>query len=126
MVDLRASGLGRPASQKPQRLPAVRAIETAVAATLGVPLADLRGNTRGPLVVAFARQAAMYLAHVAFGFSYTQIGRGFGRDRTTAAHACRLIEERRDDPAVDALLGALEMACHSLRDRLDCDAEARS
>jgi chromosomal replication initiation ATPase DnaA len=50
----------------------------------------------------------MYLAHVGFGLRYGAIGAGFGRDRTTAARACRLVEERRDDPSVDALLGALE------------------
>ncbi len=115
-----------PSPQYLQNLRAICALETTVAATFGIPLANLRGKTRGPFLVAFARQAAMYLAHVVFGFSYTQVGRGFGRDRTTAAHACRLIEERRDDPAVDALLGALELACHSLRDRVGGDAEARS
>jgi hypothetical protein len=100
------------------------AVESAVTATFGMPPACLRATTRGTYLVAFARQSAMYLAHVAFGLSYTAVGRGFGRDRTTAAHACRLIEQRRDDPTVDALLGALEAACHSLRERHACDVEA--
>ena len=68
---------------------------------------------------AFARQSAMYLAHVSFGLSFSEIGRAFGRDRTTAAHACRLIEDRRDDPAVDAVLGQLESACCALRRRMN-------
>lgn len=93
------------------------AIEAAVAASFAVPLAHLQAKTRGAFLVAFARQSAMYLAHVTFGFNYTEVGRGFGRDRTTAAYACRLIEERRDDPAVDAVLAALETACRALRDR---------
>ena len=59
----------------------------------------------------------MYLAHVTFGLSYSEIARAFGRDRTTAAHACRLVEERWDDPAVDAVLGSLEDACSALRRR---------
>jgi chromosomal replication initiation ATPase DnaA len=50
----------------------------------------------------------MYLAHVALGWSYSEIGRAFGRDRTTAAYACRQVEERREDPAFDAALRALE------------------
>lgn len=99
-------------------------VEAAVAATFAVHPAALQGKSRGVFVVAFARQAAMYLAHVAFSLSYTEVGRAFGRDRTTAAHACRLIEERRDDPAVDALLAALEAVCHSLRDGLDMELGA--
>ena len=63
-------------------------------------------------------QSAMYLSHVAFELPLGEVGRAFGRDRTTAAHACRLIEDRRDDPAVDAVLAALENACRALRRRL--------
>jgi hypothetical protein len=61
----------------------------------------------------------MYLAHVTLGLSYSEIGRAFGRDRTTAAHACRLVEERRDDPAIDAMLTSLESVCSTLRAGLD-------
>ena len=55
---------------------------------------------------------------VTFGLNYSEVARAFGRDRTTAAHACQLIEERRDDPAVDAVLGSLEDACGTLRRKL--------
>ncbi|MGZ8330820.1 MAG: helix-turn-helix domain-containing protein [Rhodoplanes sp.] len=57
----------------------------------------------------------MYLAHVSFGANYSEIGRAFGRDRTTAAHACRVVEERRDDPGLDAILEQLERDCSALR-----------
>ncbi|HEX5509081.1 MAG TPA: helix-turn-helix domain-containing protein, partial [Pseudolabrys sp.] len=63
---------------------------------------------------AFARQIAMYLTHIVLGQNYSDVGRLFGRDRTTAKHACYLIEERRDDPATDALLQSLEDACAEL------------
>jgi chromosomal replication initiation ATPase DnaA len=53
----------------------------------------------------------MYLAHVALGLTLTEAGRLFGRDRSTAAHACRLVESRRDDPHIDTLLARLEHAC---------------
>ena len=56
----------------------------------------------------------MYLAHVSFGATFSAVGRAFGRDRTTAAHAARVIEERRDDPSIDALLDRLERACAAL------------
>ena len=62
----------------------------AVAAAFIVPIGELRATTRRPRDIAFARQSAMYLAHVAFGLSYTDVGRAFDRDRTTAAHACRI------------------------------------
>ena len=54
----------------------------------------------------------MYLAHVAFGLNFTEVGRAFGRDRTTAAHACRAIEDRRDEARLDTALADLE---HALR-----------
>jgi hypothetical protein len=38
----------------------------------------------------------------------------FCRDRTTAAYACALVEERRDDPAVDRVLDTLEGLCGDL------------
>jgi hypothetical protein len=90
----------------------------ATAAAFAVSPLELNAATRRGPYIAFARQSAMYLAHVAFGLSFSDVGRGFGRDRTTAAYACRLIEERRDDPAIDRVLGSLESACGALRHRL--------
>jgi chromosomal replication initiation ATPase DnaA len=94
-------------------------IAITVAAAFAVPLAELRASTRRPRAVAFARQSAMYLAHVVCGLTLTEVGRGFGRNRTTAAYACELVEERRDDPAIDAMLESLEYACGSLGRCLD-------
>jgi chromosomal replication initiation ATPase DnaA len=91
----------------------------ATAAAFAVPVGELVAASRRSYYAAFARQSAMYLAHVSFGLSFSEIGRAFGRDRTTAAHACRLIEDRRDDPAVDAVLGQLESACAALRRRMN-------
>lgn len=67
--------------------------------------------TRGAPQVAFARQVAIYLMHVCFGLSFAAVGRMFHRDRTTVAHACRVIEDRRDDRELDRRLAALERAC---------------
>ncbi|KPF71528.1 hypothetical protein IP69_06245 [Bosea sp. AAP35] len=79
-----------------------------MAATTQVPLAKLRARHRGQRSTALARQTAMYLAHVAFGLTLTRVGICFGRDRTTVRHACALIEDRRDDPALELGLSALE------------------
>lgn len=56
----------------------------------------------------------MYLAHVVFGLTMTQVGCCFERDRTTVRHACALIEDRRDLPAFDLALAALEAGLMSL------------
>jgi chromosomal replication initiation ATPase DnaA len=80
----------------------------------GVQHAELFRATRGKAPVALARQAAMYLAHIACGLSFTDVGLVFGRDRTTVAHACRVIEDRRDDPVFDRALELLEWAVPTL------------
>jgi chromosomal replication initiation ATPase DnaA len=95
-----------------------QAIDPAVAAVFEVDVHDLRAPTRGSTRTAFARQVAMYLAHVVCGLSLTEVGLLFARDRTTAAHACRVIEDRRDDPDLDGRLEHLERAVVSLIDAL--------
>lgn len=82
-----------------------------VAASFALPPAEVMSPSRCSARAAFARQVAMYLAHVSFGLTFSAVGRVFGRDRTTAAHAARVIEERRDDPNIDALLDRLERIC---------------
>lgn len=111
----------RPGRRSAQRLCDVVALATA--ATFAVPSGEVTAASRRCGAAAFARQSAMYLAHVSFGLNYSEIGRAFGRDRTTAAHACRLIEERRDDPALDAALGLLEEACAALRRRMSAPVQ---
>jgi hypothetical protein len=75
-----------------------------------VPLQAILAGTRGTPKSAYARQAAMYLSHVALGTTLSAIGRFFSRDHSTVAHACRRVEDRRDDPAFDALIGELGLA----------------
>ncbi|MBN9005241.1 MAG: DNA replication initiation protein [Rhizobiales bacterium] len=73
--------------------------------------AEVRSATRGAPRAAYARQVAMYLAHVSFALSFETIGRVFNRDRTTVAHACRVVEDSRDDARLDRRLAALEQIC---------------
>ena len=80
-----------------------------VGRAMGVAESDLRGENRDRQEVAFARQVSMYLAHVAYQLSYTEVARSFGRDRTTVHHACAVIEDAREDgSAFDVLLDTLE------------------
>jgi len=87
-----------------------RSIESVVSTALGIGPAEIRAEQRGRAAAAFARQTAMYLAHVHFGLTLSQVGRNFGRDRTTVAHACARIEDCRDDPKVESVLACLEAA----------------
>jgi len=87
-----------------------RLIIQAVASAFGISEQELRASTRREAAVSFARQVAMYLAHVACGYSLTEVGLLFNRDRTTAAYACRKIEDSRDDPDLDFCLDCLESA----------------
>ncbi len=79
-----------------------------VAQIYRVPRNEMEAPTRRAPHVARARQVAMYLTHITFGVTLTDVGRAFGRDRTTAAHACRLIEMARDNPGLDRTLTELE------------------
>lgn len=54
------------------------------------------------------RQIAMYVCHVALQMTMTTIGEGFGRDRSTVAHACAVVEDRRDDRDFDEFVSAME------------------
>ena len=93
-----------------------------VAHAYGVPLDALMASTRTGPRAAEARQVAMYLAHIVFHMNLTTIARGFRRDRTTVRHACRHVEELREDPQRDRLVAQLEVL---LRDPAGaCSVEA--
>ena len=84
------------------------AVSRVVAAAFDVTGQDLHLPRRGRAKVALARQVAMYLAHVGLGLTLSDAGRLFRRDRTTAAHACRLVENLRDEHSFDCLMTILE------------------
>lgn len=83
-------------------------VEAAVSVVFAIDVGGMQSGSRGRAQVAQARQVAMYLAHCAFSLSQTEVGRIFNRDRTTVAHACALVEDRRDDPLFDRTLSNLE------------------
>jgi chromosomal replication initiation ATPase DnaA len=90
------------------------AIQHTIACVFGVGDKDLKRGSRGRANVALARQAAMYLAHVACELSLTEVGLLFDRDRTTVAHACGVIEDRRDDRVFDRVIDLLERSVRAL------------
>ncbi|SRR5690606_8395974 len=91
-------------------LTAGRFIVSMVAGMFALSPADLLAPTRGIARIAHARQFAMYLGHVACGIPLREVAACFGRDRTTVGYACRVVEDRRDNPAIDRSLDHLERA----------------
>lgn len=85
-------------------------VEQVVLKAFGLEGESLTGMRRGRAAIAFARQVAIYVLHIHLGLSLTLSARAYGRDRTTAAHACRVVEDRRDDGRVDGLIGVIEAA----------------
>ncbi len=83
-------------------------VQAAVAHLTGVALKDLCATTRRRPKAAFARQIAMYLCHIVFRMSPTEVSRVFGRDPSTVVHALRRIEELREEPELDRTLDWLE------------------
>jgi chromosomal replication initiation ATPase DnaA len=79
-----------------------------VSYALGVRADAIVDDARGCSQTAYARQLAMYLCHVAFELSLSRVASAFGRDRSTVAHACHAIEDRRDDDQFDHWIASLE------------------
>jgi len=83
-------------------------IVAAVTLEFGTPHLDLASRKRGGSELCLARQISMYLMNVIYGISLTRIGRVFNRDRSTASHACNVIEDYREDPLLDEKIEKLE------------------
>lgn len=89
-------------------------LELAMERVFGVEADELHKTSRGKARTALARQTAMYLAHVSCGLNLTEVGQLFERDRTTVAHACAVIEDKRDEKTFDRALELLEWAVPAL------------
>jgi len=89
-----------------------------VAQAYGVALDEIRAVTRRTSQAAFARQIAMYLAHVVFSLSIGEVAKAFARDRSTVCHAIQRVEALRDDPDLDRTLGWLETLLRAVGERL--------
>lgn len=85
-----------------------RVLAEAVGGALSVDPEKLAVKGRGDARTAFARHIAIYIARTRLGLSFTAAGRLFDRDRTTVAHACRRVEERRDELWADELVEQID------------------
>jgi chromosomal replication initiation ATPase DnaA len=88
----------------------INCLKAIVASAFSVREWELGAPSRCRAQAAFARQVAMYLAHVTFAISLSDVASSFGRDRTTASHACHVVEDRREDVALDYALDHLANA----------------
>lgn len=81
---------------------------------LGQRSEEILSEGRGRPAVSFARHVAMYLCHVALGMSLARVARSFEKDRSTVAHGCQQVENRRDDPDFDQWMEQLEDGLRSV------------
>lgn len=95
-------------------IPALVIVDELVARTYRMPRSALYADTRCRKTVAFARQVAMYLSHVALSYPLKDIAGHYGRDRTTVAYACRVVEDRREEEETELLINSLESALETM------------
>jgi chromosomal replication initiation ATPase DnaA len=98
----------RSGSREERTLELCEAMIDVTAALFNVSSKDIRKPGRTNLGVARVRQVAMYVAHVVLRLNMTDIGKAFGRDRTTVMYACHLIEDLRDDDEFDRIITMTE------------------
>ncbi len=79
-----------------------------IASAHELEVSELFHHSRSRAPIAATRQLAMYMMHVVLGRSLTDVGRFYGRDRTTVAYACMRVEDMRDDLDFDARICELE------------------
>lgn len=60
------------------------------------------------------RHIAMYVCHVTLGMQMAVVAAGFGFDRTTVSYACHTVEKRRDDPAYEEFVHAVERVAKAI------------
>ncbi len=112
--------IGCPKNRRERAVALCEAMIDVTAALFSVSGKEMRRSGRTGLDVARVRQIAMYVTHTILGVSMKEVGRGFGRDRTTVLHACHLIEDLRDDEEFDRHVVMVErVALAAFRDRLE-------
>jgi hypothetical protein len=107
----RDAGFGTPglvAASREVRLEVCEGMLDVVSALFNVSGRELRKSGRSSKPVGRIRQIAMYVTHCTLGLTMSDVGLGFGRDRTTVLHACHLIEDMRDDAEFDRVVTTVE------------------
>lgn len=97
-----------PSYLKARKFEKIKLLEQIIVDEFGIYPIELKIPTRGRHAASMARQFAIYLAHVMLGIPLNVVATHYGRHRTTATHACHVIEDRRDDKDFDARISRIE------------------
>lgn len=97
-----------PAGSEARAIALCDAIIDLTAIFFNVSSRDLRSSSRTSNPVSRVRQIGMYVGHVTLGLKMTEVGAGFGRDKSTVVHACHTIEDMRDDEDFDLIVARVE------------------
>lgn len=85
-----------------------------VAYALGLKTDEILARGRGRQAIVQARQITIYLSCTGLGMSLSRVSRALLRDRSTASHACQVIEDRREDADFDVWCEQLEVGLASV------------
>ncbi|ALK10137.1 hypothetical protein [Blastochloris viridis] len=117
------AGPTSPASARERQLAFLVSTWLAASAHRVAP-ADLSLMRRGSGDVVAARQLAIYLVHVVFGFDRDCTAKLFGRDRRTVARACAKLEDQRESAEAERTLCAIEREALALAETLGLEPRA--
>jgi len=97
----------------------LRVTSEIVALSFDLDPRKLVSRKRGSSAVSRARQVTAYLLHTTLSMPLTDIARELQKDRTTIGHACRMVEDLRDDPDFDDRISGLESTLHLIKGLAD-------
>lgn len=105
---LQTSGRALPVNREDRKLEICDCMIDIVSAMFNVSSKELRKPGRASVPVTRVRQIAMYICHCICGLTMTDVGKGFGRDRTTVMYACHMVEDMRDNCEFDRIITKVE------------------
>ena len=88
--------------------PEVFLLTQIIAQERGVAMSKMLRRSRGSGRAASARQLAIYLSHILLERPQDVVGYLFSRDRSTVVHSVNAVEDRRDNPKLEAELVRIE------------------
>ena len=94
--------------QKLRTDPEVFLLTRVVAEERRVSMTNMLRRSRGSGHAASARQLAIYLSHVMLERPQDVVAFLFERDRSTVAHAVQSMEDRREEPRLEAEIARIE------------------
>ena len=110
--------------RKSSRQLAAQFVNQMIAAAFEISGERLLHNDRGVVRINRPRQISMYLMNTALSLKFTEIAEFYDKDRTTVSHACKVIEELRDDVEFDDRISEFENTIRTVLE-LTCNEQVR-